>query len=188
MKRSRIGPKTYEAALALRIAQDARRREKVSQKPHKSQIASGKPLERKQGLLQRRSKPMKRVSGAASLKNRAWREFSVFIRRRGTDERGYVKCVTCSVVKHWTVMHAGLFVSGRGNSILFDERGCWAQCFNCNVTFCGNLSAYEKVMQEKFGQKVVDELKSQRDKTVKWLPDELKSIEGHYRRINRSKK
>ena len=72
MKRSRIGPKTYEAALASRIAQDARRREKASQKPRKSRISSHKPLERKHGLLQRRSKPLKRKK--ISKEEMEWRE------------------------------------------------------------------------------------------------------------------
>jgi len=188
MKRSRIGPKTYELALASRIAQDARRREKVAhRKPRQSGISRKTPLKRKQGLLQRRSKPLKRVSGAATLKNRAWREFSIFIRRRDAAD-GYVVCVTCWIELHWKAAHAGHFVAGRGNSILFDERNCHPQCYHCNITLAGNPSAYEEFMLKRYGQNVIDELKAKRDKTVKWLPGELKSIEAHYRRTNRGEK
>lgn len=61
MKRSRIGPASYEAALALQ----QRKREKVSQKPRKS-------IARKQGLSQRRGKPLKRKR--ISKEEREWRE------------------------------------------------------------------------------------------------------------------
>ena len=73
-------------------------------------------------------------------KNKAWSLVSRYVRRLNADYNGYVTCVTCGVKKHWKEMHAGHFVDGRNNTVLFDERLIHPQCFHCNSKHPGCLT------------------------------------------------
>jgi hypothetical protein len=63
-----------------------------------------------------------------TLKKKAWKAFSEYIRRKYSGSGGLVKCVTCNKIDHWKSMHAGHYVDGRNNTVLFDERLVWPQC------------------------------------------------------------
>ena len=144
----------------------------------RSRIKRGKPLSR--AVKPKKKKKVK----ISSLKKRAWTEFSIYIRTRHAEPDGYVFCVTCGVRKHWKTVDAGHFIAGRLNSNLFDERGCHAQCKNCNGPKAGNGPRYYQFMLKTYGQEVIDELLSQNDQTHKWLPGELESIARKYAEIN----
>jgi len=102
-------------------------------------------------------------------KKKAWALFSEKIRRRGADHNGFNFCVTCGKIAHWKDLQAGRFIDGRNNSILFDERGVHPQCLACNIFKSGNKVEYFRFMQEKYGDKVIDELRIQakQPKTIK---------------------
>ena len=121
----------------------------------------------------------------SQLKQKAWALFSEWIRRRYADWRGLVSCVTCGVIKFWWQGDAGHFEEGRNNSILFDERGCHFQCKGCNGNLrIGNISrnreeikkAYEKFMLEKYGQKVIDEIRANKKETKQFSIQELENL------------
>lgn len=99
----------------------------------------------------------KKKNPSSSLKKKAWAHFSIFIRTRDADWRGYVKCCTCGTAKQWKEGDAGHFISGRHNSVLFDERNCHFQCKNCNRNQ-GEQYKYGLFMQKRYGQEVIDEL------------------------------
>lgn len=131
------------------------------------------------GATKKRKKPT-----ISSLKKKAWKEFSIFIRTRNADAEGFVACVTCGARKLWTAMQAGHFIAGRLNSNLFEERGTHPQCSMCNVVKHGNGPRYYQFMLATYGQEVIDELLAQNDQTKKWLPGELQQICEKYRAIN----
>ena len=89
------------------------------------------------------------------LKKDAWDWFSKYIRLRdclkttGTKEWG--TCITCNTRHHFKELQAGHFVSGRGNSVLFQEDGVHAQCMQCNFFKGGNPVAYMIKMIEMYG-------------------------------------
>jgi len=99
-------------------------------------------------------------------KKKACAKFSMYIRTRdawrttGTFER--CKCVTCD--REYPLkgarggLQAGHFIQGRMNSILYDERGVFAQCYGCNVMKKGNMVKFYKFMLKEHGQEVIDEL------------------------------
>ena len=87
------------------------------------------------------------------------------------------KCVTCPRVYPIKQLQAGHFVQGRMNSILFDERGCFAQCYGCNMGKGGNIIEYYPFMLKNCGQKLIDELKFLSNQTVKFTIEELKKME-----------
>lgn len=88
-------------------------------------------------------------------KKKAWAVFSQYIRRKYADTFGMVKCVTCGIVKHYKEMHAGHYIDGRNNTILYDEMLVHPQCFHCNSKhmgcLAGNKVAYTVFMIEKYG-------------------------------------
>lgn len=120
------------------------------------------------------------------LKKKVWTEFSLFIRTREADADGFTACVTCGERRHWKQMQAGHFIRGRLNANLFDERGCNAQCYACNVGRQGNVVEYYEWMLAHHGPEVISALKQQNNQTRKWQPGELQGLLERYRELNRA--
>jgi hypothetical protein len=100
-----------------------------------------------------------------TLKNKAWKLFSEYIRRRDADEGGTLSCITCGKLMHWKEAHAGHAIPGRTNSILLDPEVTYGQCPVCNIWKNGNYPVYTTVLIKKFGmdwweQKLIDARKA----------------------------
>ena len=96
------------------------------------------------------------------LKKAAWDLFSVCIRLKNADRKGYVKCVSCGRIRHWQdQMSAGHWptLAGRSNAVLFCEEAVWPQCVQCNIFKHGNPAGYDLFMTEKYSPKKLKELK-----------------------------
>lgn len=117
-----------------------------------------------------------------SLKTKAWKLFSEIIRRKGADENGNTKCVTCGKVDHWKRMQAGHFIAGRTNSILFEESGVHVQCYRCNVGLSGNVVEYYEFMLKKYGKEEVARLKDLRSQIRKISIPEYEEIIQTYKK------
>jgi len=125
-------------------------------------------------------------SPLAKAKEKAWKAFSMFIRRRDCLlENGfrtdYAKCCTCDTVQHWRSLQAGHFIDGRKNSTLFDERACHAQCCKCNMFNSGNKVQYFLFMEQKYGREVIDQLLRQNNETRKYTVDDFNQITAQYK-------
>jgi hypothetical protein len=79
-------------------------------------------------------------------------------------------------------LQAGHFLSGRKDTMLFDEEGVHAQCYRCNIMFSGMWPAYYRVMQEQHGQEWIE------DRIDQWQADDspldipqLRSLESFYK-------
>lgn len=95
-------------------------------------------------------------------------------------------CVTCGrmyPVEGKGCIQAGHFIAGRGNAILFDERGCWPQCYICNVVKKGNMIKYYKWMLERYGQAVINKLEILDTTTVKYTVQDYLDIEAKYLKL-----
>ena len=136
------------------------------------------------------AKRKKKKKGIRYWKKKAWNEFSRYIRLRdalkttGTQEN--VRCYTCR--KTYPAfgagcVQAGHFVPGRGNSILFDERGVHAQCYNCNVNLKGNWPEYMRYMLAEYGQEVVDELLHLKNQVKIYTPADLEGLRDKYKQM-----
>lgn len=115
-------------------------------------------------------------------KIKTWDAFSRMVRIQYSDIHGQCQCVTCKVVKHYKKLQAGHFVDGRGNSILFDERGVYPQCYGCNISKSGNKVEYFRFMQKEQGDKTIDALRSLKHTVKKFNIVELKDMEEHYKK------
>jgi len=115
------------------------------------------------------------------LKKKVWVEFSKYIRMRDATPSGITSCVTCGKTGHYKTFQAGHFIPGRGNSILFDERGVHPQCYLCNGPLKGNPRKYEAFMKKKYGQKVIDKLDKLVGQAKKFTETELIDLWNYYK-------
>lgn len=93
------------------------------------------------------------------------------------------KCITCGSIKKSFgrgQIHAGHFIPGRKNSVLFVEEIVHGQCWNCNYNLNGNWVEYERVMIAQHGRDKVEEWKALSRKIIKFTVDELLEIEVKY--------
>jgi len=126
--------------------------------------------------------------GFKPAKAAAWREFSLYIRKRDsirtTGREGEARCVTCGKVYASSgqgCLQAGHFIPGRHLSILFDERNCHAQCYNCNIRLKGNWPEYYAYMLARYGSRVIEELMAKNRQTVSMMPHELLALAESFR-------
>lgn len=100
------------------------------------------------------------------LKINCWKLFSKYIRLKDADENGYIKCVTCGNIQHYTKMHAGHYIHNK-KAIYFDERNVNPQDIRCNHFLNGNLAKYHEYMLKTYGQDVIDYLVREGNKVCK---------------------
>lgn len=118
-----------------------------------------------------------KIKGTKDNKKDAWGLLSLCIRLEGANFDGLCRCITCGVIKHWKEMQASHFVPGRGNGILFDERGLYNCCYGCNVCKSGNLHYYSKFLEGRIG---VDETRELRDELIIRSKKAVKITTGAY--------
>jgi hypothetical protein len=121
-------------------------------------------------------------------KGEAWDEFSKFIRLRDalrtTGTKDYLVCCSCG--KQYPAFgvrcaQAGHFIAGRKNAILFDEKCCHGQCYNCNHTLKGNWPGYMEFMLNRYGRPTVDKLLRQNKSVVKFTVSDLMDKRSLYK-------
>lgn len=118
-------------------------------------------------------------------KNKAWRQFSIFIRTRDclkyTGDPTEGMCVTCKLWFPFKELQAGHFVGGRTNALLFDEEIVHTQCARCNLYLKGNYQAYTLFMLKKHTEEEVEELLSRKFKTLKLTEQDFLDIAELYK-------
>lgn len=106
--------------------------------------------------------------------------FSRYVRLRdcikttGSPYQGI--CFTCGKYQDFEYLQCGHFVSGRGNSLFFEEHNSHCQCNECNVALGGNPEVYREKMINKYGLEEVERLESLRHVPVKIRDDEWKEF------------
>ena len=119
------------------------------------------------------------------LKKEAWNLFSQYIRLRDclrtTGCSSFGLCITCGKRYHFKLLQAGHFIPGRHNANLFNEKGCHAQCYNCNINLKGNTLEYRRQIIRLYGAGADEQLEAE-DKIVKDLrAGELRELITHYK-------
>jgi len=127
-----------------------------------------------------RIKSKKKRPTLSSLKKKAWILFSQYIRMRDclrtTGCASYGLCITCGKRYHIKLLQAGHFISGRHNANLFNEEGCHAQCYNCNINLRGNTLEYRRQIIKLYGEGYDEVLETQARKIMKFTPSELENL------------
>lgn len=122
-------------------------------------------------------------------KQKAWDEFSKFIRLRDcvrtTNTLDWGACVTCDRQYAFKRLQAGHFISGRSNSVLLDEDIVHAQCFGCNGNppygKGGNYVEYFVRMEKLYGREAVDIFQARKRTGVKIADYEWDAFAAHYK-------
>ena len=78
-----------------------------------------------------------------SLKNKAWKLVSEYVRRKEADAGGFVGCYTCGAPLHWKLeAQAGHAIPGRHNAVLYDLEIIRPQCYRCNCAMGGRYEVF----------------------------------------------
>lgn len=119
-----------------------------------------------------------------SLKNKAWKLCSEYVRRRDADEGGFVGCFTCGAPLHWkNEAQAGHAIGGRHNAVLLDLELLRAQCVSCNVFRRGNYQIFiTKLIRENGMQWWEEKLIASRQ-AVKFTRSDYEEKIEHFKRL-----
>jgi len=133
------------------------------------------------------------------IKDKAWTEFSRFIRLRDSDEKGMCVCCTCNAKGHWRKggfkvkkdgtttkinFHAGHYNQGRTHNVLFDEQGVHAQCSHCNLYLEGSLNEYAVFMIKKYGHGIIEEMQIRKHQgNIKYYESDFADIAKKYKNL-----
>jgi len=128
-------------------------------------------------------KPKKKTK-LSHVKDGTWEIFSIYIRIRDgirtTGNPNNAICVTCKKKFSFDQLDAGHFLPGRGNAILFDVRGCHAQCKMCNNNN-GCYESYFEYMKEVYGKKTIEDLESLKGITRIYYREKLMELRKKYK-------
>ena len=125
------------------------------------------------------------ASELSRAKQRAWKAFSEYIRRRDcldtTGTWDYGICCTCGKQYHFAHLQAGHFIAGRTNSVLFREQGVHGQCRGCNIFGNGKNAEYILYMKDRYGDEVIEQEAKAKTVTTKYTVKDFKEIEKEYK-------
>lgn len=124
---------------------------------------------------------MKKKPSMGALKKKAWKVFSEFVRRKDADEGGTNYCFTCGAPKFWKELHAGHFIGGRTNAVLFNEEIVKPQCLMCNVFLGGNYGRYTLKMIDLHGRERVEEFMALKHQTKKYTRADIEELIDSYK-------
>ncbi len=126
-----------------------------------------------------------RQPSKSTIKRRAWEAFSKFVRTRdclrttGCPDWGL--CITCSRRYHIKLLQAGHFIPGRHNANLFSEKGCHAQCYNCNINLKSNPFEYRRQIIKLYGDGYDEVLEKEAREIRKYSIDDLTNLANEYK-------
>jgi hypothetical protein len=107
------------------------------------------------------------------------RIFSVYIRLRDTNEKGFGKCITCDETFHYSELECGHFRGRRHMATRWHENNAHAQCHECNTA--DNPVPYIAAMISKYGADKSDEITQLSKQTFKLMPQEKVDLYRIYR-------
>jgi hypothetical protein len=95
---------------------------------------------------------VKKKPSLKSLKNKAWKLCSEYVRRKDADAGGFCGCYTCGAPIHWKLeAQAGHAIGGRNNAVLLDVEILRPQCVACNVFRRGNYPIFTAKLIREHG-------------------------------------
>lgn len=124
---------------------------------------------------------MRKRLSIASLKTKAWRYFSRYVRLSNADYHGMCRCVTCGNRHHYKETQAGHYIHGNTKPTYFDERNVHCQCVKCNHHMGGNAVPYALFLENKYGVGILQELSIKATSGSGFKRDELEKIAEEYK-------
>lgn len=107
--------------------------------------------------------------------------FSLYIRQRNKDSRGFTECVTCGKKDHYKKLQAGHFISRKNYSTRWDEDNVQVQCVACNVYRYGEQYKFSLWLNKMLGEGTADRLHAKGLELVKFSNFELQDMIDMYK-------
>ena len=123
----------------------------------------------------------KKKPTVASLKKKAWKLVSEYVRRRDADEGGTVACYTCGELHFWKDLHAGHAIPGRRNAVLFDVDIIKPQCPRDNIFLGGRYEIFAAKLIREHGLEWFEDKLAGARQIVKLTRDDVEQIIAFYR-------
>ena len=111
-------------------------------------------------------KPKVKYISLKSLRKRAWKLQSEYIRRK---EGGV--CFTCGDTRRWQDQQSGHYI--HKDCLDFDSTNIHCQCVRCNKWLHGNSGIYAEKLIRIYGQEVIDQLRQRANVVKKFNIEEL---------------
>ena len=116
----------------------------------------------------------------SSLKKKLDRIFSIWIRKRDSNFQGYISCISCQSVIHWTEADASHYVSRNHNITRYDTKNVNSSCRKCNRYLSGNIPEYTLALDRKYGKKTAEKLTIKGRKLHQFTITELQELITKY--------
>lgn len=167
---------TVEQLNAKREGQVAKYKEALTAAEYRDRVA----VKTFDAVCGKRAKGTKR-SPRAIAKDRAWTQFSMFIRLRDSGPDGYAQCCTCPRNAHWRTMDAGHWKTRGKEATLFDEHNVHLQCKGCNKWQNGKELEHEQHIIRKYGPDEPQRIKTKAVQRCQRTLFDYQFIEDTYR-------
>lgn len=123
-----------------------------------------------------KTKKRSKSVGLRSIKAKAWKLFSEYVRRKYSDSDGYGVCYTSGARLHWKDLQCGHAIGGRHNAVLFDEEICRPQSMVENVYKRGNYPVFTTKLIEEKGMSWWKEKLEGSNRIVKYTRADLENL------------
>lgn len=132
-------------------------------------------------LRKEKDKPKKlRKKSISQLKRRLDKVFSEYIRKKYANEKGEVRCYTCSKVKQWKEIQCGHFISRVYLATRFEEDNCRPQEVGCNVFGNGQTVEFARKLEQELGEGTVQKLYKKAQEIIKWSTKDYQEKIDYY--------
>lgn len=118
----------------------------------------------------------------STVKAKANKYFSIYIRLSNMELPGTVECYTCPARMFWKAMQAGHGIPGRNNAVLYMEKLVKPQCVQCNIFKHGNLAVFTRKLIAELGVKEYDRLAEEAKQTVQYKVYQYQEIADTYKK------
>lgn len=109
-----------------------------------------------------------------------WKVFSLFIRLRDTDSKGFGKCITCPRIIFYRDGDCGHGIGRQHKATKFDEKNNALQCKPCNGFEGGRREDFRKAINKRFGSQTWDLLEMKARSVYKWSQFEFDALQKYY--------
>ena len=109
--------------------------------------------------------------------------FSLYVRTRDADKKGYCKCCTCGKKLKIKEIHCGHFMSRRHMATRWDEENCASQCVGCNTFNQGEQYKFALFLNTKYNTDKSSELLQKSRNTVKYSITDLEEMIEHFKTL-----
>jgi hypothetical protein len=125
---------------------------------------------------------VKKKQSLRSLKNKAWKLCSEYVRRSNADAGGFCGCYTCGAPIHWKLeAQAGHAIGGRHNAVLLDVEIIRPQCVSCNVFRRGNYPIFAAKLIRENGIEWFEQKLIKAREVVKYTRSDLEELIEKYK-------